>query len=82
MSKLDIDESLLTGAFSHFSVSIYSEADDVSVHQPTNMPRKTAGASKLGVDRSLIDKGDNDYDETQHSDGKVRVCNPKTSRSL
>jgi hypothetical protein len=34
------------------------------------MPRKLAG--RPGVDKSVIDKGDNDeYDEIQHSDGKV-----------
>lgn len=51
---------------------MYSETDvETSVHQPGSIPRKTAAATKFGVDRSLIDKGDNDYDETQHSDGKV-----------
>ena len=45
------------------------------------MPRKTAGVSKLGVDRSLIDKGDNDYEETQHSDGKVHNPNKQSGFS-
>ena len=57
---------------SFYSVSIYSETDgETSVLAPANIPRKTAATTKLGVDRSIIDKGDNDYEETQHSDGKV-----------
>ena len=53
-------------------MSIYSETDaETSVQAPANIPRKLATTSKLGVDKSIIDKGDNDYEETQHSDGKV-----------
>ncbi|XP_060576388.1 centromere protein J-like [Ruditapes philippinarum] len=51
-------------------LSIYSETDGDIVSAPANMPRKLAG--RPGVDKSVIDKGDNDeYDEIQHSDGKV-----------
>ena len=49
---------------------MYSEADggDVSIN-PTNLPRKFA--PRVNMDKSIIDKGNNSYDETQHSDGKV-----------
>ena len=54
----------------HFSVSMYSENGETSVHMPSNLPRKLA--SKMGVDKSIIDKGnDTSYEEMQHSDGKV-----------
>ncbi|XP_053374954.1 centromere protein J-like isoform X2 [Mercenaria mercenaria] len=51
-------------------LSIYSETDGDGLSAPVNMPRKFA--PRPGVDKSVIDKGDNDeYDEIQHSDGKV-----------
>ena len=56
-------------------MSIYSETDgETSIQAPANIPRKLATASRLGVDKSIIDKGDNDFEETQHSDGKVDNC--------
>ncbi|KAH3888449.1 centromere protein J-like [Dreissena polymorpha] len=53
-------------------VSIYGEpSSEAPVQEQPSVPRKLA-AGKYGVDRSVIDKGDhNDYEEVQHSDGKV-----------
>ena len=51
------------------STSLYTDTEcDTTTNG--NVPRKTAN-NKYSVDRSMIDKGNNGYDEFQHSDGKV-----------
>ena len=60
---------------------MYSETE---AQGPSNLPRKFASSRRYGVDRSVIDKGDNnEYDETQHSDGKVlKELNVVTAKSF
>lgn len=56
----------------YFSVSIYTDNEsEVAFPIEKNLPRKKA--VKFNVDKSAIDKGNDEYDEVIHSDGKVSV---------
>lgn len=59
---------------------VKEEDGEVSIHDPTNLPRKLA--TRPSVDKSVIDKGDQQYDENQHNDGKVERIYKNGAREI